>query len=255
MTSDPDVAADSFDGIGIDALRALLRVPSLHVFARVSSTLDVAHRLAAAGAPHGAVVIADTQTRGRGRDGKRWSSPAGAGLWMTLIARPATADSIRVLTVRLGLAAAAVLDSFATRRVQLKWPNDLYIAGGKVGGVLVEARWRGASVEWLAIGLGINVIAPPDAPNAAGVLPGTARVDVLASLVPPLLVCMGRPDALLDAEELRAYARRDLVAGRRAEAPARGVILGITAAAELRVATDAGEAACSSGSLVLSEVP
>ena len=254
-TADADIAVDHFDGVGIGALRALLRVPSVHLFARVSSTLDVAHRLAADGAPHGALVIAEAQSRGRGRDGKRWSSPTGAGLWITLIARPATADSIRVLTVRLGLVAADVLDAFAGGRLQLKWPNDLHIAGGKVGGVLVEARWRGASAEWLAIGLGINVIAPADAPNATALLPGTARVDVLTSLVPALVASAARTDACLDAEELRAYAQRDLVAGRRADAPARGVILGITAAAELRVATEAGEVACSSGSLVLSEVP
>src|SRR5688500_10973452 len=175
------IAAHTFDGVAVAPLRELLRVPALHVFETAGSTLDIAHRLAAAGAPHGALVIADSQTRGRGRGGKQWSSPPGTGLWLTLVARPASADSVRVLTVRLGLAAADILDRFTGRRVQLKWPNDLYIGNGKVGGLLVEARWRGAAPEWLAVGAGINVIPPRGTPSAAGLSPGTTRVTVLAA--------------------------------------------------------------------------
>jgi BirA family biotin operon repressor/biotin-[acetyl-CoA-carboxylase] ligase len=249
----PDVVAGAYEGLATSALRELLGVPALHVFSVAGSTLDIAHRLAAAGAPHGTLVIADAQTRGRGRAGKQWSSPPGTGLWLTFIARPATADSVRVLTVRLGLAMASVLDRFARHRVQLKWPNDLYVGAGKVGGVLVEARWRGATPEWVAIGLGINVGAPPAAPAASGLLPGTPRVAVLASLVPAILAVMTRHGAVLDETELQAYASRDMAAGRRVVAPARGVVLGINAAAELCVRTDTGELAISSGSLVLSE--
>jgi BirA family biotin operon repressor/biotin-[acetyl-CoA-carboxylase] ligase len=254
-SGESDVIATSFDGIATPALRELLRVPAVHAFSRAGSTLDVAHRLAAAGAPHGALVIADAQTRGRGRGGKHWSSPPGTGLWLTLVARPATADSIRVLTVRLGLAVATVLDRFATHRVQLKWPNDLYVDGGKLGGLLVEARWRGAVPEWLAVGVGINVRAPVEMPGAAGLVPGTGRVAVLAAVVPAVIAALARLGPALADHEVDAYASRDMVAGRRAAAPASGVILGINAAAELRIATTAGEVAISSGSLVLSEVP
>jgi len=248
-----DIPADSFDGFPANVLRDLLGVPALHLFASAGSALDVAHGLAAGGAAHGALVLADAQTSGRGRGGKRWASPAGVGLWMTLIARPASADSIRVLTVRLGLAAAVALDPFAMQPVQLKWPNDLYVGAGKLAGVLVEARWRGATPEWLAIGLGVNVVAPTDTPRAAGLLPGAQRVRVLASLVPALSAAIERLDGVLDDDELRAYASRDLVAGRHADAPARGVIVGINSAAELLIATREGDVALSTGSLVLSE--
>jgi BirA family biotin operon repressor/biotin-[acetyl-CoA-carboxylase] ligase len=253
LMDEGDLAAESFDGVKASALRDLLGVSELHLFASAGSTLDVAHRLAASGAAHGTLVLADAQTRGRGRGGKAWTSPAGVGLWLTLIARPGRADSIRVLTVRLGLAAAAALDPFAMRRVQLKWPNDLYVGTGKLAGVLVEARWRGATPEWLAIGVGVNVLAPPDTPGSTGLRPGSARVGVLASLVPSLSAAVERLDAALDDNELGAYASRDLVAGRHAEAPARGVIIGINSAAELLVATAAGDVALGTGSLVLSE--
>lgn len=248
-----DIPADIFDGFPANVLRDLIGVPALHLFASAGSSLDVAHGLAARGAAQGTLVLVDAQTRGRGRGRKRWASPAGVGLWMTLIARPASADSIRVLTVRLGLAAAVALDPFAMQPVQLKWPNDLYVGAGKLAGVLVEARWRGTTPEWLAIGLGVNVVAPPDTPRAAGLRPGAQRVRVLASLVPALCAAIVRLDGVLDDDELRAYARRDLVAGRHADAPARGVVVGINSAAELVIATSAGDVAIGTGSLVLSE--
>jgi BirA family biotin operon repressor/biotin-[acetyl-CoA-carboxylase] ligase len=174
---------------------------------------------------------------------------------LTLIARPTTAESIRVLTVRLGLATAAVLDRFAQGRVQLKWPNDLHVDGGKVGGLLVEARWRGATPEWLAVGVGINVIRPPETPVAAGLRPGTGRIAVLTSLVPVLVAAVARLEPVLDEDELDEYASRDMAVGRHATAPAAGLVLGVNAAAELRIATSGGEVALGSGSLVLSEVP
>ena len=248
-----DVPADSFDGVAAAGLCGRLHVPAVHLFASTGSTLDVAHTLAAHGAPHGTLVLADAQTRGRGRGGKRWASAPGGGLWLTLIARPASAESVRVLTVRLGLGAAHALDAFAAAPVELKWPNDLHVGGGKLAGVLVEARWRGTALEWLAIGLGVNVTAPGDVPHAAGLRPGTKRVAVLAALVPALLAAAERPGGELEADELHAYAARDLAAGRRASAPVRGVVRGINAAAELVVATSDGDVALGSGSLVLAE--
>ena len=70
--------------------------------------------------------------------------------------------------MRVGLAAAEALDRFASEPIRLKWPNDLYVDQGKVAGVLVEARWREQAVEWVAIGLGVNVKAPEDIEAAAG---------------------------------------------------------------------------------------
>ena len=151
-----------------------------------TSTLDVAHRIAAEGAPAGTLVVANEQTAGRGRGGKSWQSSPGTGIWLTLIERPANSSGLEVLSLRVGLAAAEALDRFAPEPIRLKWPNDLYVDRGKLAGILVEARWREGSVEWIAIGLGVNVSAPKEVENAAGLEPGTDRVDVLGELVPAL---------------------------------------------------------------------
>src|SRR5687768_15291413 len=176
---DGERAAASDDGIECEVLRRRLGLAELHLFEVVGSTLDVAHGLGQSGSPAGTLVISDHQTRGRGRAGRRWASPARGGVWLTLLDRPSDATRLQVLTLRLGLAAAAVLDSFAGEAVRVKWPNDLHVNGGKLAGLLVEARWRGSSLDWLAIGVGVNVVPPPGVRGAAGLLPGTDRVAVL----------------------------------------------------------------------------
>jgi BirA family biotin operon repressor/biotin-[acetyl-CoA-carboxylase] ligase len=82
--------------------------------------MDVAHRLAASGAPAGTLVIANEQTAGRGRGGKSWQSSPETGLWLTLIERPADTSGLDVLSIRVGLAAAESLDRFAPEPIRLK---------------------------------------------------------------------------------------------------------------------------------------
>ena len=218
-----------------------------------TSTLDVAHRIAGQGAPAGTLVIADEQTAGRGRSGKSWQSASGAGLWLTLIERPADTSGLGVLSLRVGLAAAEALDRFAAEPIRLKWPNDLFVENGKLGGILVEARWRENAVEWVAIGMGVNVKAPPDVASAAGLEPGTDRLDVLGELVPAIRAAasVGGP---LRAEELEEFNARDLARGRACVEPALGRVAGITASGELLVALADSVAPFRSGSLVLQEI-
>jgi BirA family biotin operon repressor/biotin-[acetyl-CoA-carboxylase] ligase len=172
-------------------LRDALDLPRVELLESTTSTMDVAHRLAAAGAPAGTLVLANEQTAGRGRGGKSWQSSSEAGLWLTLIERPADTSGLDVLSIRVGIAAAESLDRFAAEPIRLKWPNDLYLDQGKLAGILVEARWREQSVEWIAIGVGLNVRPPESLANAAGLEPGTARVDVLAELIPALRSAAG----------------------------------------------------------------
>lgn len=217
-----------------------------------TSTLDVAHRLASEGAAAGTLVIANEQTAGRGRGGKSWQSSAGAGLWLTLIERPAENSGVGVLSLRIGIAAAAALDRFAAEPIRLKWPNDLYIDRGKLAGILVEARWREQSVEWLAIGLGVNVVRPENVETAAGLEPGTQRIDVLLELVPALRVAAQASGPLTD-EEMEQFNARDLARGRLCIEPALGRVAGITPAGELLVALADSVAPFTSGSLVLED--
>ncbi|HMI47234.1 MAG TPA: biotin--[acetyl-CoA-carboxylase] ligase [Gemmatimonadaceae bacterium] len=229
-----------------------LGLPRVEIFESTTSTLDIAHRLAAEGAPAGTLVIANEQTAGRGRGGKSWQSAPGAGLWLTLIERPADNSGLGVLSLRVGLAAAAALDRFAPEPIRLKWPNDLYIDRGKLGGILVEARWREQAVEWVAIGLGVNVAAPPDMDTAAGLEPGTDRLDVLGDLVPAVHAA-ARATGPLDASEMEEFDARDLARGQRCIEPAVGRVAGISPTGELLVALADSVASFRSGSLVLED--
>jgi BirA family biotin operon repressor/biotin-[acetyl-CoA-carboxylase] ligase len=241
-----------FDGATHEAIERMLELPRVELLESTTSTLDVAHRLAARGAPAGTLVIANEQTAGRGRGGKSWQSSPGAGLWLTLIERPGDSSGLGVLSLRVGLAAAEALDRFAPEPIRLKWPNDLYVDQGKLGGILVEARWREQAVEWVAIGLGVNVRAPKDVDTAAGLEPGTDRLDVLGELVPAVLAA-ARATGPLQADEMEKFDARDLARGRRCVEPAVGRVAGITPTGELLVALADSVATFRSGSLVLED--
>lgn len=230
---------------------AALGVPNIVYLDEAVSTMDVAHALAADGAPAGTVVIADCQTRGRGRSGKSWTSQTSAGLWMTLIERPHDQRVVGVLALRLGLAVAEALTPMVDLAPQVKWPNDVFVGAGKVAGILVEARWRDASVDWVAIGIGINLEVPTAYPDAAAVRAGTKRSVVLHAVLPLLRRAVARHGPLT-ADERVTWESRDLAQGRRISQPRIGRVIGINADGALLVATDANHAgeAVHAGSLV-----
>jgi len=231
-------------------LERLLELPRVELLDSTTSTLDVAHQIAAEGAPAGTLVIANEQTAGRGRGGKSWQSSAGAGIWLALIERPSDTSGLGVLSLRVGLGAAESLDRFASEPIRLKWPNDLYAERGKLAGILVEARWREQSAEWVAIGLGVNVKAPENLENAAGLEPGTERLDVLLELVPALRAA-AQARGPLGAEEREEFNARDLARGKACVQPAVGRVAGITPTGELLVALADSVVPFRSGSLVL----
>ena len=146
--------------LSLNALQALLETAfvgrcALHQ-ASVSSTMDVARDEAEGGAPDGTVVIADEQTQGRGRRGRRWVSPPGGNIYATIILRPGPWD-IRSLGMVAPLAVCEAVDAVADVRSVIKWPNDLLIEGRKVGGVLIDTRLTGEKVDYALVGVGINV--------------------------------------------------------------------------------------------------
>jgi biotin-[acetyl-CoA-carboxylase] ligase BirA-like protein len=239
-----------FDGLTAGELCELLDLPRVELSESAASTLDIAHKLGNDGAESGTLVIVDRQTAGRGRGGNVWHSPAGSGLWLTTLERPADIAALEVVSLRVGLRLARALDRFAPEPVRLKWPNDLYIDERKLGGILIEARWRERRLEWVAIGVGINVLVPGDMPAAASLDSGTQRVEVLAELIPAIREAAGA-SGLLKEIEMIEWNARDLARGRRCTAPARGTVAGITPAGELRVALADSVARFRSGSLVL----
>jgi BirA family biotin operon repressor/biotin-[acetyl-CoA-carboxylase] ligase len=209
----PAATGVRYDGADAEALEGLTGAPHVELFPSVSSVLDVAHELAAAGAPSGLLVLADEQTAGRGRQGRTWHSPAGSGVWVGVLVRPAVVPEGGAFAIRAGLATvAAIAEAVPEAAPRLKWPNDLIVHGLKAGGVLCEARWLGARLGWIAVGVGVNVRGPvpPELRGVAialdDVAPAATRLGVLSALAPRLRALAGGP-ATLGAAERAAFAR------------------------------------------------
>jgi BirA family biotin operon repressor/biotin-[acetyl-CoA-carboxylase] ligase len=211
--------------------------PRVHL-RRTDSTNDRARTLALAGAPHGTLVTASEQTAGRGRQGRRWSAPAGSALLMSLIVRSPP-------TVLPLIAAVAVCDA-AGADAAIKWPNDIVVATGaavplaKLAGILVEGR---PQEGWAVLGIGLNVAVELDQlpdelrladlrdRDAASPLPA-ATLGLPRSAIEPTLasVLVAIERRLLEPAEatLRAWRARDALLGREitwsgGEGRARGI--------------------------------
>lgn len=129
----------------------------LHAFNQVSSTNDVAKRLAKEGAPEGTLIVAEQQLRGRGRANRQWVSPPSVGLWFSLVLRPEShAENVGLVSL-LGSVAVAEVLGLSTAQVGLKWPNDVLVQGRKVCGVLGETDFHGSRLTHVVLGIGINV--------------------------------------------------------------------------------------------------
>ena len=230
----------TWDGHTAGALAHRCGVPHVEIFDVVGSTLDVAHELAENGAPSGTMVVADAQLAGRGRLGRSWSSESGRGVWCTVLEHPRDALGLDLLSLRVGLRLALALDAFAGAPVSIKWPNDLQVDGAKLGGVLVETRWSGATPLWMAIGVGINVRPPSDVTGAAGLRHGVQRADVLAAMVPAIRSAAATTGALT-TDEMTRLRSRDALAGCRITSPSRGVVVGIDELGALLVRDDSGD--------------
>lgn len=131
----------------------------VHVREQVGSTNGEARRLAEeADAPPGTVVVAAEQTSGRGRGQRSWASPAGRGVYLSILFRPSELDGSAPVSIPAGLGVVRALDqSLAGLAPRLKWPNDLYAHGLKFGGILAEAAWTGSTPRYLVVGVGVNV--------------------------------------------------------------------------------------------------
>lgn len=135
------------------------------VVARTGSTNADLKALARLGAADGTALLADAQEQGRGRLGRSWESPAGANLYLSVLFRPSLPPQ-RVPLICLG--AAAVVAEVAGTPLHIKWPNDLLAPDGrKVAGLLAEAEHRRGSLEWLILGIGVNVRSSPTGLHAA----------------------------------------------------------------------------------------
>ena len=182
------------------ALVLLEETPSTHLLAR---RIAREYGDENAEAPR-ADVLAWRQTAGRGRGGRRWSSPAGAGVYATVL-RPLAAVGLQTLPLQVAIALCEALNVHLDGRCRLKWPNDLLVEGRKLGGVLIDAASRGQGYVTAVISFGVNHARELDVPGATSVerwAPGAvALVDLAAQLVAAVDVALSRPESAAEAIE------------------------------------------------------
>lgn len=141
------------------AARIIAVAPQLiHHYPQVDSTNSILKKMAGKGAPAGTVVVAEEQTGGRGRLGRSWHSPAGKGIWLSILFRPVLAPSQAPLFTLLaaGAVATAVKAHLPALAPGIKWPNDLLLAGRKVCGILTEMKAEADRLHYLLTGIGLN---------------------------------------------------------------------------------------------------
>jgi BirA family biotin operon repressor/biotin-[acetyl-CoA-carboxylase] ligase len=204
------------------------------------STNDLARELATAGAPHGAIVTADEQLAGRGRQGRTWTAAAGKALLFSGIVRPLVQRHL-LLPLAAPLAVADAIEAVAPVRCAIKWPNDVWIEERKCAGVLIEARPQDG---WAVVGVGLNVSIEPDEfppeirDSATSLGDGVTVDDALVALNESLARWVAaEPEGVL-----RAFRARDALRGREVSwGDGRGVAAGVDERGNLLVETPDGE--------------
>ncbi len=150
------------DPIDVDSIKngletTVLGQRDIKYLLRTGSTNDVARTLAEEGAPEGTIVIAETQTRGRGRLGRTWHSPPGAGLYFSVILRPPLdPQELPKITLLAAVAIAESIREITRLDPAIKWPNDLLLEGKKAAGILTEL-YGAMTSPYVILGVGINV--------------------------------------------------------------------------------------------------
>lgn len=142
----------------------------IQVFQQTSSTNDIAEKLARDGVPEGVVIFAEEQTKGRGRLGRKWISPAGLGLWFSVLLRPQLPPgSVTQLTIVAATAVARALRLQTGLVPQIKWPNDILFGGKKAVGILTELSAEMDRVRYVIIGIGVDVNVAQFPPEVASI--------------------------------------------------------------------------------------
>jgi BirA family biotin operon repressor/biotin-[acetyl-CoA-carboxylase] ligase len=181
-----------------EKLRAALGARPFRYYAQIGSTNDTALAWLRDGGVSGAVVIADYQTQGRGRLGRRWVAPPGTALMASVLLHPPSRHLARVNMIA-ALSVDDTLREFGVPNVTLKWPNDVLLQGRKVCGILSESAWDGSKFLGAALGIGINVSVDFDGTPLASsaislveVIGDLSRIDLLSRLLHHLDGWMGQ---------------------------------------------------------------
>lgn len=217
-----DAASDLLTEAGVRAaLPERYRDNPIYVLSVTDSTNTQAKKRAADGAAHGTLLLAEEQTAGRGRSGKSFFSPRGAGLYMSLVLRPTAAiKEPQMVTVAAAVAVCRAIEMLTDLKPQIKWVNDLYLDGKKICGILTEAvtDFESGGVESIVVGVGVDCALeesrlPSELRGLVGSL-GAGRVSrsrLAAEIAAGLLDSFGK---LSDRELIAAYRARSMILGR-----------------------------------------
>ena len=206
----------------LESWEAELGVPRLELHDELPSTNDRLRDLAHGGTPAFTGVVAETQTKGRGRMGREWHSPPGSGLWMSVLVRDMSDRFSGILPLAVGVAVARALERMIADSVALKWPNDILIGDRKVAGILCETV--GEPGAGIIVGIGVNLRTPegglpPDLAPGVAFLEGVSGLAMAEPAVARLLLGeLGRwvrpvPDRL-EGRLLAEWEARDCLSGR-----------------------------------------
>jgi BirA family transcriptional regulator, biotin operon repressor / biotin---[acetyl-CoA-carboxylase] ligase len=234
-----------------DVTAALLDLPlgGLRFLTSTGSTNDDALAWAAAGAQDFSVVVADEQTAGRGRSGRKWFTPAGSALALSVVLRPTPVE--RALPGRItGLGALSVLQSCIQLglHAQIKWPNDILLDGKKVAGILVETKWAGNQLAASVLGIGVNLGLAAIPPSNELAFPATSletesgrplqQTAILKEIVTALLAWrsrLGSPDFIRIWEDNLAFRQQLVSIGTDGEPQLSGKLDGLEPDGSLRL--------------------
>ncbi len=239
------------------------------VLRSTDSTSSVARRIAAEAAGDGAAparawILAFEQTRGRGRHGRSWTSPAGQGVYATLLLPEVAAERLPGLPMAVALGVGAALDPLLAGECELKWPNDVLVGGRKIAGLLIESLGRGGQAPAVLIGIGVNHGAEAGE-LAGGRATSLRREAARATDLPSVAALTWRLAAAVEGEVERAADRASLVAryaARSAHAPGErlrcqvgedlveGDFAGFDGRGFLRLRTASGERLISGGEVI-----
>jgi BirA family biotin operon repressor/biotin-[acetyl-CoA-carboxylase] ligase len=229
----------------------------IHVYENLESTNKTAKEMALAGAAHGTAVMADCQSAGRGRYGRGFHSPAGDGIYMSIILHPSELwfGTLSLVTAYTAVAVCEAAEAVTDRKPAIKWVNDVFIDGKKVCGILTEAvtDFESGGVGWVVVGIGVNFTVPvggyPDAiKDTAGALfgadakPDVTRNRLAAEIIKRLVSPENRRN---ETKMLDEYRRRLFMLGQRitvqTDGGYRAVALDVDEAGRLVVRKDNGE--------------
>jgi BirA family transcriptional regulator, biotin operon repressor / biotin---[acetyl-CoA-carboxylase] ligase len=236
-------------------LLSRLPLPAYRYYETVTSTNDLALAWAESGAPDGAMVIADTQTAGRGRMSRRWITPPDSALAFSLVLRPMAQEMTKpaLFSPLGGLALSIALESRYGLRPAIKWPNDVLLGGKKTAGVLAESAWQGGKPLAIILGIGVNVGLASVPPAGEVRFPATCieaaagkpvdRYDLLASMLGSLFEWrkqLTSPAFLLAWQERLAFIEEQVQIIQPNQESIKGRLTGITPQGDVCLTLDNG---------------